>query len=355
MEVSTYGPNISDNASDAFDLNTTVFNSSSWGAKEVTPVVVLGLCAVVGLPSNTAVIIAITRNIMGQNMSFTLKLMLSLSVCDTLSLLTIPVWIYVLLNGWTLGDVSCKLYTYLVYWSLYASVLIVTSMSVHHHNIMKAKSPNRQLMERLQRRCRHVWLAALWIIAGLLALPVIPTRGVVSKSSGLRCVKVVNDWHKVSILLYEILFGFAIPFCVLVTSYVCLHKKVPRASASRKQRMTRFVVSIVVVFFVFWTPTHIINIMDIVTTLTKSQQKYKQVKNVRRIVGDFAKTLSYINCCLDPFLYAFASRSFLTRRARSMKRECAEVQAQQPTVDLCRKASEAHPTMEISVITIPRL
>lgn len=326
--------------------NGTVFNSSSLGAKEVTPVVVLGLCAVVGLPSNMAVIIAIIRNIMGQNMSFTLKLMLSLSVCDTLSLLTIPLWMYVLLNGWTLGDLSCKLYTYLVYWSLYASVLIVTSMSVHHHNIMKAKSPNRQLMERLQRRRKYIWLTALWILAGLFALPIIPTRGVVSKSKGLRCQKVeMKDWQKVSILLYEVLFGFTIPFCVLVTSYVCLHKKVPKANLKSKQRMTRLVVSIVVVFFIFWTPTHIVNIMDIVTTLTK----YKKVKNVRRIVGDFAKTLSYMNCCLDPFLYAFASRSFLTRRARNTKGERVQFSSQQPTQDFGSKMSKSGSTLETQI------
>ncbi|XP_041964768.1 leukotriene B4 receptor 1-like [Alosa sapidissima] len=343
MEFNTYRPNL--NLSGAMELNTTTFNGSTWGAKEVIPVVVLGLCAVVGLPSNIAVIIAIVRNIIGQNMSFTLKLMLSLSVCDTLSLLTIPVWIYALLKGWSLGDWWCKLFSYLVYWSLYASVLIVTSMSVHHHNIMKAKRPNRQLMERLQRRRKHVWLAALWVVAGLLALPIIPTRGVVAKIGGLRCQKVDGKWQKVSVLLYEVLFGFAIPFSVLVTSYLCLYKKVPKANLLSKQRMTRLVVSIVVVFFLFWMPTHIINIVDIVAILTKNSNhdKYKQAKHVRRMAGDFAKTLSYMNCCLDPFLYAFASRSFLARLRRSTKRERVQSSSQQATQD---KTSKAESIME---------
>ncbi|XP_012687824.2 neuropeptides B/W receptor type 1-like [Clupea harengus] len=330
MELNTY--NLDHNTSGAIELNTTTFNSSTWGPKKLTPVVFLGLCVAVGLPSNIAVIIAIFHKIAGKNMSFTLKLMLNLAVCDTLSLLTIPVWIYVLLWGWSLGEPMCKLFSYLVNWSLYASVLTVTSMSLHHHSIMKNKSTNRQLTERLQRRHKCIWLIALWTLAGVLSLPIIPTRSVVPKNSGLRCQMSGTDWEKVSVLLYEVLFGFAIPASVLLTSYLCLHKKVPKANLTSKRRMTRLVVSIVVVFFVFWTPTRIINIMDIVTTLTKIShpQTYKEMKNVRRIAGDFAKTLSYMNCCLDPFLYAFASRSFLTRQRRRSNGEHLQFSSQQP-------------------------
>ncbi|XP_062403287.1 leukotriene B4 receptor 1-like [Sardina pilchardus] len=347
---STMEPNFNHSTSCGMELNTTTLSPS--GGKGVIPVVVLGLCAVVGLPSNIAVIITIVRNITGQNMSFTLKLMLCLSVCDTLSLLSIPVWIYALLKGWPLGDGGCKLFSYLVYWSLYASVLIVTSMSVHHHNIMKAKRANRQLMERLQRRRKHIWLVAIWILAGVLALPVIPTRGVMSKNDGrLRCQNVVEDGQKVSILLYEVLFGFAIPFSALVTSYLCLYKKVPKANLLSKQRMTRLVVSIVVVFFLFWMPTHIINIVDIVAALTKNSncEKYKQAKNVRRMAGDVAKTLSYMNCCLDPFLYAFASRSFLSRGRRSTKKERVQISY---TQENCSKTeqSKAEATIEAQII-----
>ncbi|KAL2094126.1 hypothetical protein ACEWY4_011438 [Coilia grayii] len=339
-------------SSGGMEQNTTAFRAGAWGAKQLTPVITLSLCAAVGLPSNLAVITTIARKIMGQNVSFTLKLMFTLAVCDTLSLLTIPVWIYVLLRGWSLGEQACKMFTYLVYWSLYASVLTVTSMSVHHHSIMNARSPNRRLMERLHMGRKRVWLVALWIIAGAVALPVIPTRSVVDKNGGQRCQRSANtDWEKVVGLLYEVLFGYIIPFSVLLTSYLCLHKKVPKANLTSKRRMTRLVVNIVVVFFVFWTPTHIVNIMDIVTTLSKmsNPDKYERIKIVRRIVGDFARTLSYMNCCLNPFLYAFASRSFLTRRQRCVKEERVHF-SPQATQDSSRVLTEDTST-EIKTVT----
>ncbi|KAL2094125.1 hypothetical protein ACEWY4_011437 [Coilia grayii] len=316
------------------DQNTTAFRAGAWGAKQLTPVILVILCAAVGLPSNLAVITTIARKIMRQNVSFTLKLMLTLAVCDTLSLLSIPVLSYFLLRGWSLGEQACKMCTYLIYWSMYASVLTVTSMSVHHHSIMKARSPNRRLMERLHMGRKRVWLVALWIVAGVLALPVIPTRSVVDISDGKRCQRSTNtDWEKVASLLYEVLFGYIIPFCVLLTSYLCLHKKVPKANLTSKRRMTRLVVNIVVAFFVFWTPTHIVNILDIVTTLTKTSNpvKYTQIRNVRMTVGDFAKALSYMNCCLNPFLYAFASRVCVTRRQRNVKEEKEERVTQEVT------------------------
>ncbi|XP_063053929.1 leukotriene B4 receptor 1-like [Engraulis encrasicolus] len=313
------------------DQSVNSVGTSTWGARRLLPVISLGLFAVVGLPSNVAVIIDIVRKIMGQSASFTLKLMLTLAVCDLLSLLTIPVWMYVLLHSWSMGELACKVFTYLVYWTLYASVLTMTSMSVHHYSIMRTRSPNPKLLERLHMRRQRVWLVGLWVLAALLALPVMPTRSVVDKNGMLRCQRVVaSDWQKVAGLLYEVLFGFAIPFCVLLCSYWCLHKKVPKANVKSKRKVTRLVVSIVVVFFVCWTPTQVINIVDMVTTFTRMSDpdKYKQIKTVRRVVGDFAKTLSFLNCCLDPFIYAFASKSFLSRCLCKAREESSHITKQ---------------------------
>ncbi|XP_063053928.1 leukotriene B4 receptor 1-like [Engraulis encrasicolus] len=330
IDLST--PSSSNSSYGSVGLTTPNANSSiisvgvsPWGTS--LAVTSLVLCGMVGLPSNVAVIIAIVRRIVGKSTNskeekrdrFTLKLILTLAVCDMLSLLTIPGLIYVLLRGWSLGESACKFFTYLVYWTLYASVLTVTSMSVYYNKIIKI--PNRKLLERLYVRRKRVWLVGLWVLAALLALPVIPSRSVVDRNRTLRCQRVVaSKWQKVAGLLYEVLFGYAIPFCILLCSYCWLHNKVDKGvqtketkKKQKKPRMNRLVVRLVVVFFVCWTPTQVIDIVDMVTTLTSDKDKYMQIKRVRDFVGDFAKALSFLNCCLNPFIYAFASKSVSIR------------------------------------------
>ncbi|XP_073706269.1 leukotriene B4 receptor 1-like [Garra rufa] len=305
-------------------------NSTTVVSQKVAPAVVLGLCCLFGLPSNIAVIISIARE-WNRNLSFTLKLMLNLAVSDALTLCLAPFVLYGILFGWKLGLWSCKFLYFLGHWSLYVGVLTVTSMSVHrYHNVIKSKVTNRMILQRLQRRHRHLQLTGIWILAFAFSLPVIFTQGV---HDGLqRCQRTMDSQSvEVTVLLFEILLGFVIPFLTMLTCYLWLDKglsqKAKRSSLTRAPKdqeprnqgtnirtyKKRLVISIVVAFFVFWTPVHIINVIDIVTTLTKTSHPdvHCQLKFFRRVYGDASKTLALLNCCLNPFLYAISSGNLI--------------------------------------------
>ncbi|XP_066540410.1 leukotriene B4 receptor 1-like [Hoplias malabaricus] len=283
-----------------------VLSSRQWG-----PFVVLGLCCVVGLPSNIAVIISIVRQ-WSQNISFTVKLMLNLAVSDSLTLGLAPIAMYGLLHGWTLGLLPCQILTYLTYCAMYASVLTVTLMAVHHYHTIKSKIANRVELERLQKGRRRLLIAGLWGLSIVFALPVFFTRGVEKKRNSCRCQKSITDTTgKVAFLVLEIVLGFVLPFSIILTSYWWINKTKLQGGQSvrkRKNRMRRLVISIVTAFFLLWTPVHIINMIDVGAALTKESfpAVYSELKSFRRATGDLSKTLSVINCCVNPFLYAVA-------------------------------------------------
>ena len=81
---------------------------------------VLGSCFMLGVPGNMTVVVILLRHFKRDN--FSLHLMLSLA--------TLPVWIYSLLCGWVFGPALCKFLFFIVYTSLYASLLTVSLMSV---------------------------------------------------------------------------------------------------------------------------------------------------------------------------------------------------------------------------------
>ncbi|CAM4582901.1 unnamed protein product [Leuciscus chuanchicus] len=233
----------------------------------------------------------------------------------------------------SLPQLLSRILFFLGHWSLYVAVLTVTSMSVHrYHNVIKSRVTNWKLLHRLERRHRRIHLTGIWILAFVFSLPIFFTQELKDKDGLQRCQRTMESQSiVVAVLLLEILFGFVIPFLIMLTCYLWLHKglsqkaksssltKAPQDQKPRNQGANvktykkRLVVSIVVAFFLFWTPVHIINVIDIVTTLTKTSHPdvYARLKSFRRVYGDTSKTLALLNCCLDPFLYAVSSGNII--------------------------------------------
>ncbi|XP_036400064.1 leukotriene B4 receptor 1-like [Megalops cyprinoides] len=306
-------------------LNTSNSSSNStpsWNADPVAPSVVLGLCWLVGVPSNIAVVVVIARNFKREN--FTLKLMLNLAVSDLLCLITLPVWIYSLLYGWSFGPAVCKFVSYLLYCSSCTSLLTVTLMSVQRY--LTVLYP--QCWARLRVTGERVLLVALWGLAGVISCPSFMLRnvGIEEDYRKVECIRNYrSDMQEVAILLLETLLGFVLPFSILVTSYFCLHKKVNQTAFFSSQRMTKLVTSIVVTFFIFWFPLHVINMVDISITLLKTSHPdtYESLKSFRRASGDVSQALVLINSCINPFLYAFASRSLRSNAQQTEEKKAA--------------------------------
>ncbi|XP_061102899.1 leukotriene B4 receptor 1-like [Conger conger] len=284
-------------------LNTSTSNSTvSWNTDRVAPSVIMGLCCLVGVPGNIAVIVVIVRRYRSKN--FTLKLMLNLAVSDLLSLITLPVWIYTWLYGWVFQRLTCKLIAYFLYCNLYSNLLTVTMMSVQRY--LAVLYP--QSWARLRGMGERVLLVTMWGLSGVLASSMIVVRDVVlDKDKGqYSCVRTYrSDGEKVAVLFIETLLAFVIPFSILVTFYFCLHKKVKQTAFFNSQRMTRLVTSIVVTFFIFWSPFHVINVLKMSSVVLKSKSLQKFSETAWYITG----ALTFINSCVDPFLYAFSSRN----------------------------------------------
>ncbi|XP_026086621.1 leukotriene B4 receptor 1-like [Carassius auratus] len=308
-------------------------NSTVVGSKNIAPAVVLGLCCLVGLPSNIVVIISITRE-WNRNPSFTLKLVLNLAVSDALTLCLAPFVLYGILFGWKLGLWFCQFLFFLGHCSLYVGVLTVTSMSIHrYHNVIKSRVTNRMILQRLERRHRRLQLIGIWFLAFAFSLPVLFTHRLEDKNGLERCQREMElQSVEVTLLLFEILVGFIIPFVTMLTCYLWLDKglrqKAKSSSLTSSQDQDqeprnqgtnvrnykkRLVISIVVAFFLFWTPVYIINVIDIVKTLTKTSHPdvHSQLNYFRQVYGDLIKTLALLNCCLNPFLYVFFSRNVI--------------------------------------------
>ncbi|XP_030622059.1 leukotriene B4 receptor 1-like [Chanos chanos] len=286
--------------------NSSALANGTYGpdlsAGVLVPSMILGLCFVLGVPGNVTVLAVLIQRLKGDN--FTFRLMLSLAVSDLLTLLTLPVWICALLWGWIFGLGLCKFLSYLIYWSLYSSVMNVTLLSAQRY--VQVLYPNR--WSKLGNPVRLALLLSTWVVGGVLAAPALVHRQVrrYDGEPKLYCHALyASREEQAATLLLETLLGFVIPFSVLVSFYFSLHKRVNQTPLFSSRRMTRLVSSIVVCFFIFWVPIHIINILTISAIWSESDK----LMDLSDFVAGITGALTFINSCVDPFLYAFSSKA----------------------------------------------
>ncbi|KAL3052670.1 hypothetical protein OYC64_005242 [Pagothenia borchgrevinki] len=285
-----------------FNISSTPDHPStaSWASIRLVPSVVLSICFLLGVPGNIAVIILKPN---WQHLSsLSQSLMLNLAISDLICLLPLPLWIYTLLKGWTLGLVACKLLTYLILCSLYSSMLSVTLLSVLRY----LQVVHRQNIFDRVGKMRLLFL--LWLVTVILSIPALVIRQVIRDQHGTSCTGTHSPPSQlVAVLLPECLVGF-VSISVVAFSYISVQRKVNQAAFFNNPQTTRLVTSIIVTFFVLWMPYYITDVLGVAAILLKNDGLWKFFLNSWNICG----SLVFVNSCLNPLLYAFALKNMCT-------------------------------------------
>ncbi|KAK1888557.1 Type-1 angiotensin II receptor [Dissostichus eleginoides] len=273
---------------------------ASWASIKLVSVVVVSICFLLGVPENIAVIILKPN---WQHLSsLSQSLMLNLAISDLICLLPLPLWIYTFVKGWTLGLVACKLLAYLMYCSLYSSLLTVTVLSVQRYLQVV------HLQKIFDQVGKRRLLVLLWLVTMILSIPALVVRHVIKDQHGTDChFQYSSQSQQVAVMLTETLTGF-VAISVVAFSYIGLHRKVNQAAFFNNPQTTRLVTSIIVTFFVLWMPYHITNVLSVAAISLKNERFLKICMDSWYTVS----ALVFVISSLNPLLYAFASKNMCT-------------------------------------------
>ncbi|XP_006835582.1 PREDICTED: leukotriene B4 receptor 1 [Chrysochloris asiatica] len=293
--------------------NTTSPAPASSGNVFITQlsITLLSVALVVGLPGNGFVVWSILAKM--RKRSVTALLVLNLALADLAVLLTAPFFLSFVARGtWGFEVIGCRLCFYVCGVSMYASVLLITAMSLDRS--LAVARPF--LSQKLRTKAMACWvLAGIWVASVLLATPVFVYRSVIlvpGKMNIWFCTVVYSTEHQRAFhLLFETITGFLLPFLAVVASYSDIGRRLQARRFRRSRRTGRLVVLIILAFAAFWLPYHLVNLAEAARALAglahNSGSTGQQLNLARRVLI----TLAFLSSSVNPVLYACAGGGLL--------------------------------------------
>ncbi|XP_056092328.1 leukotriene B4 receptor 2b isoform X2 [Rhinichthys klamathensis goyatoka] len=273
---------------------------------------ILSIVFLLGVPGNLFIIWSILAR--ARKRSVTTLLIFNLACADgCLMCLTFFFIIYLAKQKWIFGGVMCKLLFYLCNTNMYASIMIITLMSLHR--LVAVVWPT-YLTACTRRRMVLLVLGGLWIVVFLLALPALIFREETTKNDHgkKRTICATHHQHSQHVVFQytlETVVGFLVPYVIIVSSYVCILRRLRQTMFKRRIRCENLIQAIIVTFCIFWLPYHIINIVQVVAALIQKGPTQKRLDNISQSSRAVTSALAFISSCANPILYAFAGRSYI--------------------------------------------
>ncbi|KAG8455530.1 hypothetical protein GDO86_001647 [Hymenochirus boettgeri] len=293
-------------------LSSVISNATERAMQSAEPssrigIAILSLAFIIGFPGNAFIIWTVLARMKKRNV--TCILILHLAMADMIVILTAPIFLHFLDNGtWIFGEIVCKLCHYTGCLSMYASIFLISFMSMDR--FLAVAKPFTSQKIRTKKTVRGIILA-IWVLASLLSIPMPIYRTVLPFSNILIC----RPYHKSSghvafQYLFETMLGFFIPFNIIVICYLYICLRLRTAKFQSKHKTNRLVSLIVITFCVFWLPYHVVNILQVTGALilgNKGQKLIEAAQSARPNVT----ALAFLSSSVNPVLYAYAGGSFI--------------------------------------------
>ncbi|XP_028329151.1 leukotriene B4 receptor 1-like [Gouania willdenowi] len=295
---------------------------------------ILSLVFLLGFPGNVFIVWSILARI--HRRSVTTLLILNLACADGfLMALTIFFIIYLAKQTWSFGNIMCKGLFYLCNTNMYASIFLITLMSLHR--LVAVVFP-RKLSVWVTRKIVSRVIIGMWVLVMLFALPSLIFRDVrIDSDEKNRIRHVCAPNHTVARHVrfqyaFETVAGFFLPYVIIITSYVIILRRLRKTKFRRKVRSENLILAIVVMFGIFWLPYHVINMIQV------AAEWYPDDSPTRHTLDHIAKSsravtsaLAFISSCANPVLYTFAGKSYIKKNGFAFMAKLFEGTAQEQT------------------------
>ncbi|XP_043859154.1 relaxin-3 receptor 2 [Dromiciops gliroides] len=280
-----------------------------------------GLVGVIGLLGNLAALWVLGGCHQQASRPTTDIFIFSLALADLGLALTFPFWAaeYALDFHWPFGGILCKVVLTGTVLSIYASVFLITALSiVRYWMVAMAAGPRTCLSPS---RAFGTSLVA-WVAAAAAAIPT-AIFGVEGEVGGVQLcllrfpsIRWLGAYH-----LQKIVLAFVVPLSVIAVSYMMLLAFLRRQRLKQRDRVVAQSIRIIIVsFFLCWFPNHVVTFWGVLVkfNIVPWDRTYYALHTY---VFPITVCLARSNSCLNPVIYCFLrqeSRRALGKALRSL-------------------------------------
>ncbi|KAI1900574.1 hypothetical protein AGOR_G00051320 [Albula goreensis] len=225
--------------------------------------------------------------------------------------------LYSLWDHWPFGLFLCQLKVFLLSVHVYGGICFLTLISIHrcstvarHPGLTQSRMADTCFVRRL---CTAVWVGLL--LQGLPFFGLLDTWK--DENNSTKCLS-FHQPNMVSLFftynLIVLVLGVLVPFGVFATCYTWLGMFLSRVRVRRvrgrgvRVHAARVITACMFIFTLCYVPLHVTRTVGVTVTLFYPSRC--RLLSAIEVAYYISFTLSSANCCLDPLLYCFSSRSF---------------------------------------------
>ncbi|XP_056151327.1 C-C chemokine receptor type 6 [Lampris incognitus] len=272
------------------------------------------ICAV-GLIGNVLVIV--TYAFYKRTKTMTDIYLFNMALSDLLFVVALPLIVHNESHGWSMGSMACKMLQGAYSINLYSGMLLLACVSGDRYVAIVQARRSFGARSKALIYSRLICLA-IWVLATALSLPtVIYSEGFEELDLGTGAVTVNCQLHfngnktaklmKVLLPSLQVSIGFALPLLVMMLCYSSIVYTLLGTQSGHKHKAIRVILVVVVVFIICHLPY---NTALLTHTLSLFKERGCRAEKIKLRVLAVTKSVAYLHCCLNPFLYAFIGAKF---------------------------------------------
>ncbi|KAG8511148.1 Galanin receptor type 3, partial [Galemys pyrenaicus] len=220
------------------------------------------------------------------------------------------------LDAWLFGALVCKAVHLLIYLTMYASSFTLAAVSVDRY--LAVRHPLRSRALRTPRNARAA-VGLVWLLAALFSAPYLSYYGTVRYGALELCVPAWEDARRRALDVATFAAGYLLPVAVVSVAYGRTLRflwaavgPAGAAAAEARRRATgragRAMLAVAALYALCWGPHH-----ALILCFWFGRFAFSPATYACRLASH---CLAYANSCLNPLVYALASRHFRARFRR---------------------------------------
>lgn len=242
----------------------------------------------------------------------------NLALSDLLFALTLPLFAhYAVVGHWAFGDFLCRFSAITHTTGFFSSIFFIVVMTLDRYVAIL-----HSVMGAWYRKVRAgiVMTVSVWILSFSVSLPDLIFSKVTNESYGLACRYMPrnNAWNIYKLFSTNIL-GLVLPLLVMVVCYSRIIPKLVGMKTAKKHRVVKLIITIMVTFFLFWTPYNIYLFLDYLRVEGKLQGEGCDLDASLHLADVVTVCIAYTHCCLNPIIYAFVGQKFAKRALQLLR------------------------------------